>query len=77
MTGTEALEKLEATVRTVIGNKREDMHRHKENYKNMPSDDPYYLHNLYKYRETFREVQTLKNVLIWIDDIKEECEEEP
>lgn len=76
MTESEALIKLEARVRTVIANKREDMEWEKNTYKNADPDDPFKESHFKKYRELFREIQTLKLVLIWIDDIKEEYEEE-
>lgn len=76
MTESEALIKLEARVRTVLGNKREDMEWEKSIYKNADPGDPFRDHHFKKYRELFREIQTLKVVLIWIDDIKEEYEEE-
>ena len=76
MTESEALDKVEARVRTVLGNKREDMEWEKNIYKNADSDDPYKESHFKKYKELFREIQTLKVVLIWIDDIKEEYEEE-
>ena len=76
MTGLEALEKLEANVRTVIGNKREEYDWEKNTYKESDRDDPYREYHYQQMRRTFHEIQTLKTVLIWIDDIKEECEEE-
>ena len=76
MTGLEALEKIEANVRTVIGNKREEYDWEKNTYKESTPDDPYRDYHLQNMRRTFREIQTLKTVLIWIDDAKEECEEE-
>lgn len=76
MTGLEALEKIEANVRTVIGNKREEYDWEKNTYKESDQDDPYRDYHLQKMRRTFHEIQTLKLVLIWIDDAKEECKEE-
>ena len=76
MTALEALDKMEAKTRTVISNKREEYDWEKETFKNADLDDPYRKHHYQKMRRTFHEIQTLKMVLIWIDDIKEECEEE-
>ncbi len=76
MTESEALIKLEARVRTVISDKRDAMEWEKDYYKNTTPDDPYRNDHFKKYKELFREIQTLKVVLIWIDDIKEEYEEE-
>lgn len=76
MTESEALNAIEARVRTVLGNKKEDAEWHKNYYKNTSYDDPFRESHIKKYRELFREIQTLKTVLIWIDDIKEEYEEE-
>ena len=75
-TALEAREKVEARVRTVMGNKREEMDWERNQYKGLLPTDPFYDHHLRKYREIFREVQTLKLVLIWLDDIREEVEEE-
>ena len=75
MTGLEALEKLEDTILDVINNKRNKMDWHKDGYEKLPASDPRHDYHARMRREAFREVQTLKLVLIWIDDLKEECEE--
>ena len=76
MSGLEALEKLEANVRTVINNKREEYDWEKQTYKEADPDDPYREYHHQQMRRSFREIQMLKTVLIWINDTKEECEEE-
>lgn len=75
MTGLEVLEKLEDTVSDVINNRRNKMDWHKDGYEKLPESDPRHDYHVRMRREAFREVQTLKLVLIWIDDLKEECEE--
>ena len=76
MSGLEALEKVEANLRTVMGNKREEYAWEKNTFKESEPDDPYREYHYQQMRRAFYEIQMLKTVLIWIDDTKEECEEE-
>ena len=76
MTALEALDKMEAKMRTVISNKREEYDWEKETFKNADRDDPYREYHYQQMRRAFHEIQMLNMALIWINDIKEECEEE-
>ncbi len=76
MNGLEALKKVEAKVRTMIDDNREIYNWEKKIYEKLKPGDYY---SEYHYQEMYTalcEIKMLKTVLIWIDDAKEECEEE-